>query len=291
MKQFIILTCFLGAFSFGFSQCVTITNPSDPLVTFLEGQSVTFQGIALPAHLVKLYITSTTDHFGCEPLNNLVWSSETCSDANGAFMIYANNSAFLNLLPGTYYYWAYCPVSSACGGIGTGCCDWFYRTLQISAAGFAVDGRISYDNAADLPLDSVSLALKDQGGNIVQVTMVNSGGIYGFSGIQPGTYSIVVTCSKMPGGYNAADALLCLLYFTGQTSLSGLRLQAADVNANQYVNAADALTILKRFVGMIQTYPSGDWLFEIQPLVVTNNNIIRNIRGICVGDVNADWIQ
>ncbi len=115
------------------NECVTFNTPTVPVHTIEQGETLTFQGIALPAHMVKLYITSTTDHFNCEPTNNLVWSSETCSNGNGEFTIYANNSSFLNLQSGTYYYWAYCPESTVCGNTGTGCCDWFYRTLIVEA--------------------------------------------------------------------------------------------------------------------------------------------------------------
>jgi hypothetical protein len=70
--------------------------------------------------------------------------------------------------------------------------------------------------------------------------------------------------------------------------LSGIREKAADVNASGYINSTDALLCLKRFVGMISTFPAGDFVYLPESVVIGNsNNINFDIQILNTGDTDG----
>jgi len=95
-----------------FAQCVTITNcPS----TAYPGQSITVGGLTAPgygAHMVAVYFSASN----CS--GQLAYNS-VCSAANGSFSLQLTIPSSTPV--GPYYIYAYVPISTACGGILTGC--------------------------------------------------------------------------------------------------------------------------------------------------------------------------
>ncbi|MCX6270098.1 MAG: GEVED domain-containing protein [Bacteroidetes bacterium] len=153
-----------------------------------------------------------------------------------------------------------------------------------------LEGQLTYDNNAHTPLNNVLLTLKS-GNTTIATTTTDVGGHYSFAGVMLGTYNIYASCTKPWGGANAVDALLIMKHFTGLSLLSGIRLTAADVDNSSYINANDALTDMKRFVGMITTFLPGDWAIEHPQVVITlNNTTTRNFKGVCTGDVDGSFI-
>jgi len=66
------------------------------------------------------------------------------------------------------------------------------------------------------------------------------------------------------------------------------KLKAADVDASGFVNAADALMTARRFAGVINTFPAGDWTFENKSVSIpSSGTITENFKAICMGDVNG----
>ena len=59
------------------------------------------------------------------------------------------------------------------------------------------------------------------------------------------------------------------------------------------INPVDALSVNKRYIGLINRFGIFDWLFENIKITIKDDNIIQNIKAICAGDVNcsyAKWI-
>ncbi|MCX6271613.1 MAG: HYR domain-containing protein [Bacteroidetes bacterium] len=128
------------------------------------------------------------------------------------------------------------------------------------------------------------------GEDIVYQVVTDSLGRYQVYDICPGIYILKVDCDKPWGGVNSADAMLVLKHFTGISPLTGLRLLAADVNGSGFPNGVDALRISKRFVGAVNNFVVGDWLFESDTVeILSDESILPTIRGICYGDVNASY--
>ncbi len=171
------------------------------------------------------------------------------------------------------------------------CISVFLLSSQNMAQTGSISGKVMYDKTNfTARIDSCQLTLFLDG-NPVAVANTDSQGNYLFENLNPGTYLLKVTlCNKAWGGGGNTDALLILRHFVGMPPLlTGLRLKAAYVDNNSYVNPVDALMIAKRFVGMISTFPSGDWVFEEFTLESNDQPVVQNIRGLCVGDVNASF--
>ncbi len=139
------------------------------------------------------------------------------------------------------------------------------------------------------PLNNASLLLTDANG-LTEATTSGASGEYSFQNLYPGTYSLTGSTQKAWGGVNATDALLILKHFVGSSPLSGIQLEAADVDATNYVNSADALACMRRFVGLIPSFPTGDWVFETPVVSLSaGESRILNLSGMCYGDVNVSY--
>jgi hypothetical protein len=85
------------------------------------------------------------------------------------------------------------------------------------------------------------------------------------------------------------DAQMILRHFVHMTTLSGIRLQAADVDLSNSINSIDALLVAKRFTGIVTQFPAGDWVFEPATITYQGIKLTKNIKGLCSGDVNASY--
>lgn len=156
----------------------------------------------------------------------------------------------------------------------------------------AITGNATYNNALNSPMTNTKVYLNLN--NIkVDSTLTGTTGFYEIDSITPGNYSMNGFTSKPWGGGNAGDALLCLKVFVGiinpppPGSSDTLWYKACDVTGDGKINALDALSISRRFVGLLQSFPAGDWIFEKPKPTVTQGNIYNiNIKALCYGDPN-----
>jgi uncharacterized protein (TIGR02145 family) len=154
-----------------------------------------------------------------------------------------------------------------------------------------ISGHLKYLNNISTPLFEVLVQLKTLDGLVIETTTTNSDGYFSFCDTIPGNYVLNFGSNIPVEGINATDALVVLNYFVHGNTLSGLYLKAADVNASGYVNSSDALCIAKHFAGLIDSFPSGDWVFETDTLVISNSNpVIIELHALCFGDVNGSNI-
>ncbi len=152
-----------------------------------------------------------------------------------------------------------------------------------------LQGTVYYSNDVFSQLDSITVYLYKNGALLGQ-TLTNSSGGFQFPVTDTGQFVVSCSTSKMWGGVNSADALIVLKHFVHLTNLSNLFLQAADVDQNTTINTIDALMIAKRYVGLINTFPSGDWLFQSKQLHIQSTLIQPVlILGVCYGDVNGSF--
>jgi hypothetical protein len=90
-------------------------------------------------------------------------------------------------------------------------------------------------------------------------------------------------------GVNSTDALLVLNHFSQTNLLTGLKLKAADVNASKSVNATDALFIMRRYSGVIGSFPAGDFYTKADSIAITGSQVTSDYRMIWFGDVNGSY--
>jgi hypothetical protein len=79
-------------------------------------------------------------------------------------------------------------------------------------------------------------------------------------------------------------------YFTGLAQFDSLQALAGDVNNDAAVNSTDALQIVRRFTGTINSFTKPDWIFLPQTINVSlTQNMNLSIKAIITGDVNKSY--
>ncbi|HEX2868317.1 MAG TPA: choice-of-anchor Q domain-containing protein [Ignavibacteriales bacterium] len=154
--------------------------------------------------------------------------------------------------------------------------------------GVNVSGIVTYDNEVNTVLDNAKLDMIENN-SVVSNSFTDNTGMYKFCGVETGDYNFGITTDKPWGGVNSTDALEIRKYIVGQSILSGLRLKAADINKSGGITSADALLIRRRFVKQITSFSLNDWLADSVSVSVANSDIVKNIKMICAGDVNASY--
>jgi hypothetical protein len=152
-----------------------------------------------------------------------------------------------------------------------------------------LSGDVWYANSAMTQLDGASLEIFDFSGTPIASTTTDGSGHYAFSSMTSGNYTMEITPSNSWAGVNSTDALMILNHFAHLDTLVGMELAASDVNVSQTVNGTDALFVMKRYSGMITSFPSGDWLYNTASLVVNGNQVTNDFEMLCFGDVNSSY--
>jgi len=154
---------------------------------------------------------------------------------------------------------------------------------QVSISGTAI---YSKSTPAIFPLKYIDILLQQNNATVFQTT-TDSLGHYEFNNIPAGSYILTATSTK-PWGYYAAatDELAIMQYYVGMRTFTDIQKAVADINNDHFVNCMDALMISRRFLGLISSFPSGDWYYQKIPLNYGSSPIIQVIKGACFGDVD-----
>ncbi len=156
---------------------------------------------------------------------------------------------------------------------------------------YSMSGNITYDNTAQSIIDSVDVYAMDYMRNIVDTAWTDEFGHFEFNSIPYGKYLFDIEPQNNWGSVNSTDALLIMQHFAQVNTLSDIRRDASDVNWSHTVNATDALLVMKRFTAMINSFPAGDWLLELDSLVIDGRaNLTHDFKALCYGDVNGSYI-
>ena len=146
---------------------------------------------------------------------------------------------------------------------------------------FPVSGIVTYDNTAGTPLAGVVVSV----GGMTDTT--DATGAYRIEDVPNGSYTVTASSSADWPGANATDALGVANNFAGIITLTGLKLDAADVNNSGTANNTDALLILLRFANPSTVFAKGNWVFSSANITVAGAEVIQNVKGLGVGDVNG----
>ncbi len=167
--------------------------------------------------------------------------------------------------------------------------------------GFNITGTFTYNNAANTPLDSLWVFLK-QNGVKIDSTRTNLSGNFTFTGKPNGIYTIRASTGKPFMGANGTDAQNIKKHFVGIAYLTTpIRTTSGDVNNTEYINGTDALRVERRFVELDNFFVRGDWTFQKvnsafiidsahidrDTIIISGTDIQANFYGLTVGDVNG----
>ncbi len=99
-----------------------------------------------------------------------------------------------------------------------------------------IEGVLLYDNDASKPMNNVTIRLEDSSGDSLGTIDTDydasfGDGYYWFNIPTTGTYYVyVIDNGQNYGGWNATDAMMINQHILGSITLSGIYLEAADVN-------------------------------------------------------------
>ncbi len=160
---------------------------------------------------------------------------------------------------------------------------------SLASTNTQLGGWLKYVNTGANPMKNATMTIKNFGGATVATTTSDASGIYAFAPFLSGSYRMTITPSNPWGGVNATDALAILNHFVMIAPLTGMNYAAADVNYSHTINGTDALFVMKRYSGMISSFPAGDYLYDSDTLILNGGNVTNNINMLCFGDVNASY--
>ncbi len=156
-----------------------------------------------------------------------------------------------------------------------------------------ISGAVLYDGIPEFGLANCNIRIKNNENLITYTKTSDANGNFTFTNIPYGEYSISFQSNLALSSVNAADALQVVKYYVGMTELDEFQLIAANVNNNKVVNSGDALLILQRYLGIITVFPNNkpDWLFNYPTSHFIVNQPQKNLTIKCIesGDVNKSF--
>jgi len=159
--------------------------------------------------------------------------------------------------------------------------------------GYKVSGILKYANEAGTPLTNSTVELWNEDGTIfIESTTTSEDGSYEFIGVIAGNYVLKASTDKTAGGVDVFDAFdVYDFWFTGSPNLTGIYFTAADVNEDGEVDAFDAFDIYDYWLNGVKpaSWTAPPWVFENPLISVSVGDITIDIKGLCSGDVNADY--
>lgn len=164
-------------------------------------------------------------------------------------------------------------------------------TVFVNGGSNTLFGHLSYNNNNHTAIDNTKLVLETLSGFKMDSVFTDIAGNYSLNNLIDENYVLRMHCDKAWGGVNASDALAIMRHFVGMNIITGLKLIAADVDGSSFINTTDALMCVQRFVGIINSFPVGDWAESGDTLEVYGGSMIQyNPQALCYGDVDASYI-
>jgi hypothetical protein len=161
-----------------------------------------------------------------------------------------------------------------------------YQVVQRSG----IQGTVRYDNASSTLIDSVRVRLL-KNSQIIDSSLSNNLGYYSMHCVNNGTYTFSPLGKKKWGGVNATDALIIARFSVNLQPLTAFKQKVGDVNNSGSLTAADSYIIMRRFVGIVNTFTIKDWIFANVPPITVSSVIpvTQNFLTACAGDVDGSY--
>ncbi|MBP7497645.1 MAG: C39 family peptidase, partial [Bacteroidales bacterium] len=170
--------------------------------------------------------------------------------------------------------------------------DWTHTlTMYEAPSNFTIKGKIIYDNSFQSPQTNIKVYLLKEDKK-TDSTYTDVQGSYIFKNLKKGTYKVQPLIEKKSGGINPVDALFINKHFLKLITIKeDLKKAAADVNSDNILSPVDALLINKYFLNLLKNFKAGNWYYEPTELTIINSDIEKDIKVICIGDVDGSYEQ
>ena len=167
-------------------------------------------------------------------------------------------------------------------------CNYSNGALSI-VTGFNLSGKLMYENAAQTPLNNISISLLNSNNQSVGTSTTDLTGSYSFPGLANGNYSIKPDIKTIWGGASAMDITSYKKHIGNLTPLNQVQVKSGDVNGSSSLTSMD-LTIIKQRIGaQISAFTTGDWVYDPLIATISGNNFVQNIKALCYGDANGSY--
>jgi parallel beta-helix repeat protein len=169
-----------------------------------------------------------------------------------------------------------------------GCTKSDYAWVYVTPV-YNLSGTVRYLNANGPALDSVTVIKRNTSTHdTLGTSLTDDFGYFSFPRTPSGWVEVRAFSNEPWNGVNATDALRVRRHIVFLEPLTSVSLNAADVNASSSVSSLDALQILRRTIGDINSFSAGDWAFyEQKDIYMPGNDYTYNLFGLCMGDVNG----
>jgi|GEM_PF-941513 len=230
----------------------------------------------------------STNYTGSGDPNSATWTPLTATLSPGSWTWTPSGIIDISALSGQTFYLAFKYTCNT-----TNARTWEVDNVMVMGVagntGYHVGGTLTYANSAHTPMNNVTLDLKNGSGNVVGTTTTNSSGVYSFTGVGNGNYTLEPSTNKAWGGVTATDVLLYKKHIATITPLTGIYLASGDVNGVGGLSATDVLLIKKRIATITNSFTVGDWLFDNTSFTVLNADVTQNLNGLTYGDANGSY--
>jgi hypothetical protein len=172
-------------------------------------------------------------------------------------------------------------------------------SVSIGVNSINLTGTLKYNNADQTVLSGVELTILPSGVNISSTT--DADGIYTFTGLCPGNYTIEVTGIDKEVGYiNSTDAAQINAWAVSGLPIERVKWMSGDVTYSGAVNSTDAKAVQNFFV-YFWPFTRGEWTFwkagqmvnsgdmNVEIPVNLSGNLELNLYGQAVGDFNGSF--
>jgi hypothetical protein len=257
------------------------------------------------------YYLKVTDNNGCASLTSdtvkIIVNPNPIANAGADAIVTLGNSVMLNgsASGGTFPYtvlWNYANTLSSSNILtplasptlsthytlniadANGCTASDYAYVEVR---YSLSGTVTYYNSALTPMPNTKVYLLNSNNEMIDSVLTNGLGKFSFFDVRNDYHTIFAMPNNSFGGVNSTDALGVRRHIVSIAALSGIKLLAADVNASTTVSSADALLILRRTVGLISEFTTGNWVSQRVFVLVGDNTQNQNINVLCTGDING----
>lgn len=154
-----------------------------------------------------------------------------------------------------------------------------------------ISGLVTYDNAANTPMNGTVVTLKTQAGAVVETATANVSGNFSIFAVD-GVYVLDASSSKAWGGLNLQDVINTRKKISNLITFTPLQNKTADVNLSNTVNLQDPIVMRQKIANVtpLPTWKIANYVFETPTITVNGSNVTQNIKSLAGGDVNNSWI-
>ncbi len=167
-----------------------------------------------------------------------------------------------------------------------GCYAYDYMNVNVK---YTISGIVVYNNASQVPMPNAWVYLENSSHVVIDSVLTSGLGTFMFSKVDYGTHYVFANPIATFGGVNSTDALGIRRHIVNLALLGGVNLAAADVNKSTTVSSADALQVLRRTIGLITSFSSGDWTSDKVQVYMSSNVQNVLVKVLCMGDINGSY--